>query len=243
MNGHQTKDFTIMKTVRNFCWVIALLTSAVPGWSQGFVNLNFENASIVPAYPPLGGEIVATNAIPGWTAYVGTTTQPTVFYNGVSIGGSLVSLNDTNASGTQISPLPIQGNYSVLLWTASFSEEPSVGIGQTGQIPNSANSLVFWATFGGIQVTFNGQVISFFTTGSTANYNIYAADISAYAGQTGELRFTTPSRSPLGNVALLDNIQFSSTTVPEPGTSALIALGGVSLALKIRKKYGNQSRP
>lgn len=32
-------------------------------------------------------------------------------------------------------------------------------------------------------------------------------------------------------------------SVPEPGTLALIALGGASLALKIRKKYGNQSWP
>ena len=46
---------------------------------------------------------------------------------------------------------------------------------------------------------------------NAANYTIYGADISAYSGQTGELLFTAPFRIS----GMLDNIQFSSTPLPE----------------------------
>jgi hypothetical protein len=54
-----------------------------------------------------------------------------------------------------------------------------------------------------------------------------AYDISAYAGQTGQLLFSVPPQSSGG---ILDNIQFSSTPVPEPGTFGLFAMGGALLA-------------
>ena len=60
---------------------------------------------------------------------------------------------------------------------------------------------------------------------NTLNYTIYGADISAYAGQTGQLLFT----APLQTGALLDNIQFSSVAIPEPSALTLFALGSLLL--------------
>jgi PEP-CTERM motif len=92
---------------------------------------------------------------------------------------------------------------------------------------------VFWGTAGGLQVTFNGQPLTFLTTGSTANYIIYTADISAYAGQTGQLLFADPYyTNTQGGPASIDNIQFSSSSVPEPSAFALGALGTLLLGFR-----------
>ena len=120
---------------------------------------------------------------------------------------------------------------------SNASETNSAAIGQTGQIPFSAKSLTFWGTIGGMQATFNGLPIDFIVTGSTANYTIYSADISAYAGQTGQLLLTDPYYgNALGGPATIDNIQFSSTAVPEPCAFALAALGGLLLGFRRRIK-------
>ena len=61
---------------------------------------------------------------------------------------------------------------------------------------------------------------------------MYAGEISPYAGQTAELRFTVPTAG-----GSLDYIQFSTTPVPEPSTWALLGLGGALFwGLKRRTK-------
>jgi hypothetical protein len=104
-------------------------------------------------------------------------------------------------------------------------------IGQTGTIPIGTESLTYWSSGGALQVTFNGLPIDFLVTGTTANYDIYSADISAYAGETGQLLFTAPANDS----ALLDNIQFSASPVPEPSVFALTALGGLLLGFLRRR--------
>jgi len=44
--------------------VVALFLGRLAGFSQGFVNLNFENANLT-GYPP-ESTVPATNAFPGW---------------------------------------------------------------------------------------------------------------------------------------------------------------------------------
>ena len=52
--------------------------------------------------------------------------------------------------------------------------------------------------------------------GSASTYYVYGGDVSAYAGQAGELRF-------FGG-GYLDNIQFSNLQIPEPSVLGLYAL-------------------
>ena len=192
--------------------------------SQGFVNLDFEDATVILDGGP--NSIVASSAFPGWTI------SGVVGYNTVSLGGAAVILEDANAPVTNpldISLLlPLQGNYSVLV------DYLSASIGQTATIPNTAQSLTFFSIQSGLQVTFNGQNIPFSAIGNGvnvdngANYTIYGANIASYAGQTGQLLFTTPGYG----VALLDNIQISSTSVPEPSEFALGALGTLLLGFR-----------
>ena len=117
----------------------------------------------------------------------------------------------------------------------------SAAIGQTGQIPLSTQSLTFLGNISDMQITFNGQPLNFLVTGSTANYNIYTADISAYAGQTGLLLFTAPyfGDGYIGGTPMIDNIQFSTTAVPEPGTLAVAALGTLLLGSRRWKRISH----
>jgi hypothetical protein len=213
--------------------VAAILATVQRCYTQGFVNLNFENAN-TSGYTPGISFIPSSIAIPGWSVYLGGSTNPAsgVVYDGLSLGGAIVSLQDSNAVSSGYGP--IQGNYSILLQGSTVSTPTTAAIGQTGTIFGGTQSLTFFSSFyGALQVTFNGQPISYLVTGSTANYNIYAADISAFAGQTGQLLFTAAINSSV----LLDNIQFSTTAVPEPSTFVLATLGGVLLGLRRWRKF------
>jgi len=192
---------------------------------QGFVNLNFESAKFVVPDPLNPYEVSATNAIPGWIPYYAGNPVSLVLSNTVSLSGGWVSVFGTN---NDVFVPQIQGNYYIWLAGANYTgNETPVGIGQTAQIPIKATSFTFWGYWAGT-ITFGNQVLSVFQTGSTANYNIYSVDVSSYSGQTGELLFTTL----LAGGAVIDNIQFSTTAVPEPGSLALIALGGALFAIR-----------
>jgi hypothetical protein len=209
---------------------IILLFTIQLGFSQGFVNLNFENATFVsdPSSGFYPSAVYASNAIPGWTAYVGGSPTSEIFSNNLSLSGGAVSIIGTNWTYP-----PIEGKYFMLLMGFNFPGFlNTAGIGQTGQIPADALTLTFWGFLAGGEVTFNSQILSINQIGSTANYNVYATDISAFAGQTGQLLFT----SALGRSTFVDNIQFSDTAVPEPSALGLSALSGLLFAWRRWKK-------
>jgi hypothetical protein len=206
--------------------LIVLLSFARFGFAQGFVNLNFETASINTITNPGGNSYTAL--VNGWAAntanYVNgdPTTLP---FNNAALDAPAVNLEGTNNTA---GPSAIQGNYSIFLQggTQTYADffpghTNGASIGQSGQIPLTAQSITYWGN--ALQVTFNGQMLSFNAIGSGANYTVYGADISAYAGQTGALVFTTPWLS----AGLLDNIQFSSSPVPEPGGLTLVVTGAL----------------
>jgi hypothetical protein len=201
---------------------IVLLLGNPRGFSQSFANLDFESADL-SGYP-IGSVVPTANAFPGWTVNAGS-----ILYDTVTLSGGSISLMDSNSATFWEPTTPIQGNYFVLFENvfASPSGSEPVSIGQTGMIPRSAKSLTFWGDDEGLQITFNGQPLAFEAMGATADYSIYGADISEYAGQTGELLFTAP---PFTGGDALDNIQFSRSEIPEPGEFALAVIGGLMLA-------------
>jgi hypothetical protein len=65
----------IVKTkLISIIFTAALLSLAESGFAQGFVNLDFEAANL-SAYGAGPAAVPATNAIPGWTAYLGGVPQ------------------------------------------------------------------------------------------------------------------------------------------------------------------------
>jgi hypothetical protein len=186
-----------------------------------FLNLDFESSIITSSQPAwwFNGNTGKAN-MPGWTEFNGWgdtnySGGASVIYNDQTLDAPGVSLWDKNY------PNPaIQGNLSVYLYggssayTQAYPGWPTgASIYQTLQIPITAKSISYWglSCYNGLQVTFNGQLLAFINTSNAANHSVYTADISAYAGQTGQLEFAAPWQS----YGILDNIQFSSSPILE----------------------------
>jgi hypothetical protein len=217
---------------------------AESGFAQSFVNLNFENAhfTVDSSGTFFGGifgssAVYASNAIPGWTPYLGGVPQTDIVSNGATAGSAMVSLQGTNTTVFFAEPA-LQGRWSIFLQGFSGNTNALTGgtpivasIGQTGQIPLTANSVLFWGYFpyqNNFTLTFNGQDLSLITISNALNYTAYGADVSAFAGQTGQLLFSAGANT----YAELDNISFSTLPVPEPSAFALATLGALFLGFR-----------
>ena len=218
-----------MKAIKPFV-AISLFILWQNAQGQGFVNLDFESAVIVsdPSSPYYPNAVYANDAIPGWvvTGFLGPNE---VLYNTISLGATSVSILGT--SGT---PSPISGAFSIDLFGGST--DTAATISQTGLVSASAQTLFFKAKpgIGSLQIFLGSQNLTFFTLSTGANYNLYAADISTFANQTQTLKFS--ALQGVNNYWEIDDIQFSSSPIPEPSTFALTALGGLLLAFRRWRK-------
>ena len=213
----------------NMIRIVVVATLALVGNRQGyaqgtFVNLDFESV-IPPLNPDFNFSVPITNALPGWIGYINGSPRDRVDYDSLNLSGPSISLVD---SLTPLFQPPIQGSYSVYLKSTSDTGGKSAAIGQTGQIPSGAQSLLFLIadnTYLGTSCA--GHSIPLIPFGTSGNSIIMAGDISMFAGQTGELRF--------GGGGLFDDIQFSNQPIPEPGTFCLFGLGAVLLGWRWRR--------
>lgn len=198
--------------IKGFIILVIRLTVPQIVDAQGFANLDFEQANL-SSYGE--GSVPASDAIPGWTAYLGGVVMTNVYYD---TGFAEIGVN---VQGATNGFLPIQGNYSI---TLIGSRSNPASIGQTGTIPMTAQSLIFYGSFlyQSDTVSFNGQALS--VVPLSYSYNIFGVDISSLAGQTGQLLFTDTAL-PFATGDIIDNIQFSSTPVPEPSPSWLLLIG------------------
>jgi hypothetical protein len=178
--------------------------------------------------------VYASNAIPGWTALINGIPQPDILYNDATLGSSAVCIF---SNGNSLIPV-IAGNFSAML-IAGFGGDAALS--QTGLVPADANSLLFadYSQGNGVadlSVTLNGQAINVMPIFTTAKYTLYGGNIAEFAGQTANLAFIAISDYPQGFEEItLDQISFSTNSVPEPGELALAALGASLLALRSRQ--------
>jgi hypothetical protein len=105
-------------------------------------------------------------------------------------------------------------------------------ISQTGLVPAAAESLRFEAegpgqggSLGatGFEVTLGGQSLSYSVLSQGPDYVVYGANV--LAGMDGQMEALTFGAGD--GPVLLDNIEFSTTGVPEPAEWALIGIGVV----------------
>jgi hypothetical protein len=217
-----------MKILRTGLALATVILSSQIASGQSFANLDFEDTTITAVLlNPFSGIYAYIGNIPRWSwsplgNAAGVDPDTEVSLNTIVLNAPAVTLHGVDDIGYPA----IEGNYSILLQSGGSRSVPSTGysaIWQTGQVPSNAKSISYWG--GALQVTFNGQPLTPVAISNAANYTIWGADISAYAGQTGELRFTKPwLPTSSGDGALLDNIQFSSMQVPEPSALALCGL-------------------
>ena len=220
---------------------LLILLAASSALAQGtFQNLDFESANI-PINPGL--YIPFNNALPGWTGSLGPYSATEAAYNEIAGGFATVSIID--GSSRSYSNSVIDGNYTAAI-SAGFAGTSFVAtaVSQTAQTPVTARSLIFTAqsfsSISALKVTFAGQDIPFFLLGSGENFQTYGADISPFAGMTGELRFSeNPTFTHVTTTVLLDNIQFSDVAIPEP---SVLTLSGLSTLL-LTWRFLRQPRP
>jgi hypothetical protein len=113
-------------------------------------------------------------------------------------------------------------------------------ISQTGLVPGNAESLEFEVynnIDNALYVTLGGQNLSFSALSEDPDYTVYGANIPAdMDGQTEALIFGVQGPTP---GVLLDNIEFSSLSVPEPSECALAGLGAILLSIHHWRKLRN----
>ena len=212
-----------------------IVLSVQPIYPQGFLNLDFESAKIIsdPGSPYYPYGIATSNALPGWivTGYGSTNPASSITFNDPALGSSWATLWATN--GQQIS-----GKYSVLLQGGIGT---GVSISQTATLPLSVYSILFEAQpgYGLLELSLGGQILPFSPIGSGSNYTLYGANIPAgMNGQIEQVIFSAIGYNGGGGVNNwnIDNIQFSSSTVPEPGVWGLAGLGALTIGLRRRAK-------
>jgi len=185
---------------------------------QGFVNLNFASAQNVTNS---GMSMPIANALPGWTAYNGPVTLSDALANieyltnSAYVGGSVELLGGSAA---------LSGNaFSVYLG-------PNGAISQTATVTANVESLQFEATtLDNLYVTLGGQSLAYALLSEGPDYDVYGANIPAgLDGQTEALIF---GMQGIGQT-LLDDIAFSTSSVPEPSACALFGLGALLFVLR-----------
>jgi len=190
-------------------------------------NLDFEQAN--PIFISYGVATTAS-AMPYWTVTIAGVQQTEIGVNEFTIGAPGVSL--VGPGSTVFGP--IDGNYSVVL--QNYGTAAYASISQTGMIPDGSQSLLFEARppiapapSGPLDIQIGNQTVSYMQVGSGPNYAIYAANISAWAGQAETLTISDPY---LGGNWELDDITFSpNAVVPEPNPLFLTGLGSALLGL------------
>jgi len=214
---------------------------------QTFTNLDFESANIPPG-TQLDTEFSANVAIPGWSASAPSGTGTAVVYDGTSLGGAVVSINDSNPNSL-FNFTPLQGNYSVILFAGLGGAADSASISQTGMVPLNTQSILMDIAFpnrgpvaGTFTVAVGAQEINLTSLEAFSTYTIYGGSIgSSLDGQIEALTITQfpPDPSLVPPSALeVDDIVFSPNVIPEPGTWALMLCGAGIYAVRIRKRKG-----
>ena len=216
----------------------ALLLSSSAFGQADFRNLDFEAARVQDLPPDSIGEVVTrSQALPGWLAQVGSNLDPAINHNFLFHGTAGISL-----IGPQSPMLAPQGNYFVVLQAGQNPLNPPGGlvdasISQFGTVPSFAQSLQFLSSpiLEGAEVSFGGATIPLFLISVESGYGRWGGDVSAFAGQSGELRFTALGMPAPTFGFFLDDIRFSPLPVPEPSSWALLALGAALIFITRRR--------
>lgn len=198
-------------------------------FSQGtFQNLDFENGVFVPIPDDPFGRVEFSAAMPGWTGYLGENQIGWVLHNNLFLSDAGIAIFGPN------NPEPdwLHGEFFVVLQNAFPVPTETSAIAQTGMLPSDARSIRFYTVSQFVLpmiVSFDGNQIPISLLGATPNnQRIWGGDISSFAGQTGELRFS--------GQGYLDYIQFSTEAVPEPSVLGLFAFGALLLCWQLRQR-------
>jgi hypothetical protein len=230
--------------------VLASLCGSLPVAGQSFQNMGFESATLVPVSASEPYIIQWNPAMPGWSGWVGEVQVTSLRYNAecLTVCTSLGIIDQPGYSWGA----PLVGRYSAIISAGPYLGGPyQASIAQTGLIPSNAQSVRFLGLFGGssqiipsadqLIVSVGGQSLPVYSFAGS-DYRTFAADVSAFAGQTAELRLTVATEPAIGGQQgrgshlMLDFVFFSAVPVPEPTVGILLLVGVCILGgWKVRK--------
>jgi hypothetical protein len=228
--------------------VFALVPLALPqnAPAGAFVNLNFEQATVV-VNDPTFGNLAWNLALPGWAPGVGQPDSSSVYYRSGHLGfAPFIMLLDN----TSQSPFPaISGNYSLRIRGSFVPEYGNGAVRQTGDVPAFARAIELLVRGAEPQVFLGNDLIPLVVVSQSGGTVRYAGNIVEHAGTTAELRIAYPpgdgnfdeeGDSYSGNI---DDIQFTTrVVVPEPNTCILAALGTIGV-IAVRRRRASRRRP
>ena len=231
--------------------IVCALGLAWPSaFAATFQNLDFDSATtnITLSLPPDQGVGYgpASDLLPGWQLLQGTNpVPPLVGYDLNPISFGVASIYDANSQGF---PAPVSGRYSLGLYPGyPHSEYEPFFLVQTGDIGVNAQSIRFINYGSPFELRVNGTLIPLsyeYLPGST-NLDTRLAnvtgDVSAFAGQTVQLKFTTV-QMPGSVVNGLDGIDLSIQAAPEPGETALFLLGLCLMGYEFGRRRRSDAR-
>ena len=205
-----------------------------------FQDLDFESANLSPIPPgQFGGpSVAATDAIPGWTAYIAAAPVSSIQQDDVTTGSASVNIFGPKGAAGDFGGYVIEGLYSIGL-QPGFLTGSNVGssIAQTAQIPSGAASLLFKASpFDPFVISLGGQALSCVALGAGPNYTLYGASLPAGVGGQTETLSIAVAAGPNNIGDIFDSFSFSPSSIPEPNILPLFGLGGLAMLLVFRVK-------
>ena len=225
--------------MRISCFAVISLILLQRACGQEFQDLDFESASLSPIPPgQFGGEVSITNALPGWTGFLGTFQVSQVLQNNFTLGLASIDILGPVWSYGGI----IEGQYTLILQPGGNGMYQSASVSQTGLVPADARSLQFKGSLNSsCSVTLGGRDLSLIPLGASANYTLYGADISSFAGQVQTLAITALAAP--NTTDYFDSITFSYSAIPEPSALSLFAICVLGLYIEPKKPKTVQATP
>jgi len=194
-----------------------------------FVNLRFDQGEFPTGVPQWFQP--ADRMLPGWTARMGDNVVSEVLWNNTLVDYGSVGVRSV---GPAWGPM-IEGRYGVRLapGVEYLTTGPIVSssISQVGMVPVGARSLYLKGVFADFRISLDGVEVPYYYIMGPSDNPIFAADVAQFAGREVELRLAAHKRPDDlgGGGATIDSLTFSSSTVPEPSTWALVMVGVVVL--------------
>jgi len=232
--------------MKRIAFLLVALT-VVSAHAEAFRNLDFEGAQTNRLFvsDPQGGLGATSDLLPGWQLYQGGVLQTNIF---LDLSGQLY-VSYATVIDKSFDPFP-EGIYGVM-FLGTYGNSQAYSLVQRGDVPRGTLLLRYRYQADPFVVSLNGSTVSALgplPSTSTPQEAVY--NVSAFAGQNVELRFTTFASIPLAanDAHYIDSIEFviqaPILNVARAGTNLILSWSASSngFALQTTDSFSSSNR-